>query len=52
MVQVRRVLEPVSLSLFEKKQLFLLTLGAAKKLVYAFLWQEQTFRHINHEYHS
>jgi hypothetical protein len=44
-MQVRQLLTGVSLGLLEKKQLFLLTLGTAKKLVYAFLWQEQTFRH-------
>jgi hypothetical protein len=45
-MQVRQLLAGVSLSLLEKKQLFLLTLGTVKKLVYAFLWQEQTFRHL------
>jgi hypothetical protein len=42
--QVRQLLAPVKLNLAAKKQLLLLTLGAAQKLVYAFLWQEQTFR--------
>jgi hypothetical protein len=42
--QVRQLLAPVKLNLAAKKQLLLLTLGAAKKLIYAFLWQEQTFR--------
>jgi hypothetical protein len=42
--QIRQLLAPVKLNLAAKKQLLLLTLGAAKKLIYAFLWQEQTFR--------
>jgi hypothetical protein len=42
---VRQLLAPVKLNLAAKKQLLLLTLGAAKKLIYAFLWQEQTFRY-------